>query len=130
MRVSKQARREAKQIYRACLVDGRLDEERVRQVIDSLLDLRPRGHFDILLHLYRLVKLDVQRRTARVESARPLSPTQRGAVASRLSALYGAGLDLTFVEKPNLIGGIRVRVGSDLYDGTVARHLARLAASF
>lgn len=130
MRVSKQARIAAKQIYRSCLVNGRLDEELVRKAVAALVELRPRGYYDILLHLHRLVRIEIERRTARIESARPLTPAQRARVAERLARLYGPGLSLVVTENPALIGGLRVQVGSDVYDGTVAGRLARLAATF
>jgi F-type H+-transporting ATPase subunit delta len=130
MKISKQARQEAKQLYRSCVTDGRLDEPRVRQVVAHVLAAKPRGYLAVLSHFQRLVKLDVERRTATVESAVRLSPAQRAAIESNLGRLYGRGLNLSFAEDAGLIGGLRVRVGCDVYDGTVRARLERLAESF
>ncbi|MGC8989305.1 MAG: F0F1 ATP synthase subunit delta [Verrucomicrobiia bacterium] len=129
MRVSRQARAAAKALFRSCLVDGRLDEGRVREAVAELVKLRPRGYYDILLHLHRLVRLEIERRTAQVEAARPLSDDQRAKVRAKLEAIYGPGLEFMFAENASLIGGLRVKVGSDVYDGTIAGALARLASA-
>jgi F-type H+-transporting ATPase subunit delta len=77
-----------------------------------------------------LVELDVQQRTARVESAEPLPAGLQTEVTGRIKKNYGDGLDISFSQNPALIGGLKIRVGSDLYDGTVKTKLERLAASF
>ena len=51
-------------------------------------------------------------------------------VADRLKRIYGAGLEISFDRNPALIGGLRVKVGSDLYDDSVQARLERLAAGF
>jgi len=130
MRVSKQARRAAKQIFRSCLVQGLLDEQLVRKAVAAVVELRPRGYYDILLHLRRLVRIEIERRTARIESACPLSDPQRSRIVGQLEKLFGPGLSLVVTENPTLIGGLRVQVGSDVYDGTIAGRLDRLADTF
>ena len=72
MKISKQAQRDARQLFRSCQVNGLLDENRVRQAVALVLARKPRGYVEILSRLHRLVKLDLDRRTARVESATPL----------------------------------------------------------
>ena len=130
MKITKQALREARQLFRTCHVNGLLDESRVRQTVSLLVSRKPRGYVGILSRLHRLVKLDVEQHSARVESATPLADDVRHDVKSRLEGIYGAGLTLTFGETPALIGGLRIRVGSDLYDGSVKTRLEQLAQNF
>ncbi len=130
MKISKQVRRDAKQLFKSCLTGGSLDENRVRQAVQAVLTRKPRGYAGILSHLQRLVKLDLERRTARVEGATALSPEQRAAVQASLERKYGAGLDISFTESPDLIGGLRIKVGSDVYDGSVRARLEALRESF
>ena len=75
------------------------------------------------------MKLDVDRRTARIESAVPLAEAQQAAIKANLTRRYGEGLSFAFAQNPELIGGLRVQVGSDVYDGSVQARLAALAAS-
>ena len=69
MKISKQARHEARQLFRSCLVNGLLDPARARQAVQLVVERKPRGHLAVLSQFHRLVKLDVERHTARVESA-------------------------------------------------------------
>lgn len=130
MKITKQARRDAKQLFRSCVADGALDENRVRQVVTRVLAAKPRDYLALLHHFQRLVKLEVDRRTAVVESAVPLDPATRDSIAGSLQRLRGPGITLRFQEDPTLIGGLRVRLGSDVYDGTIQTRLTRLAESF
>ena len=130
MKISKQARRDAKELFRDCVVSGVLDENRVRNVVTKVAQAKPRGYVEILSHFQRLVKLEVERRTARVESAVPLTPEVQAEVGNKLSKLYGAGLNISFAQNPALLGGLRIKVGSDVYDGSVQARLEDLVESF
>jgi F-type H+-transporting ATPase subunit delta len=92
--------------------------------------MKPRGYVGILSHFKRLVQLDLQQRSARVESAVELSANLKGAVKSSLLNSRGPGLNLVFAQNPALIGGLRIRVGSDVYDGSIQARLAALEESF
>ena len=128
MKVSKQARRDAKQLFRSCTVNGLLDEGRARQTVTQLLERKPRGYGAILSHFQRLLKLDIDRRTALIESAAPMAPEMQADLTRRLSGMYGQGLSISFVQNPSLIGGLRIKVGSDVFDGSVKARLAEIEA--
>ena len=130
MKISKQARRDAKHLFRGCVANGLLDDQLVRQTVQLLIARKPRGYIAILTHFQRLVRLDVARRTATIESARPLPENLRTAMQANLARKYGPGLSISFALNPGLIGGLRVQVGSDVYDGSVRGRLAELADEF
>ena len=130
MKISKQSQRDARQLFRSCQVNGLLDENKVRQAVSLVLAQKPRGHVGILARLHRLVKLDVARRAATVESAVPLAADLRAEVSAQLAKIYGAGVNVSFSENPALLGGLRIQVGSDLYDGSVQTRLQKLEQSF
>jgi F-type H+-transporting ATPase subunit delta len=129
MKISKQDRRDAKQLFRSCLAGGVLDENRVRQAVTAVLAQKPRGYLSILTQLQKLVKLDLDRRAAKVESAAALTPEMQAAVKNSLTGKYGQGLNVAFAQNPALLGGLRVQVGSDVYDGSVRARLAQLEES-
>jgi len=54
----------------------------------------------------------------------------RASVQAGLRSTYGPGIDILFVHRPALIGGMRVKVGSDVYDGSVQSGLAALERGF
>ena len=130
MKTSKQARRDAKSLLQTCRVHGLLDDGRVRQAVQAVIARKPRGYMGILSHFQRLVTLDIERRTARVESATALSGPQQAQVSENLTRRYGAGLFLGFTQNPALLGGMRIKVGSDVFDASVQARLSALSESF
>jgi len=130
MKTTRRARREARRLYRACVVGGLLDEDRARQVAERIAGARRRGSLGILAHFRRLVMLDHVRHSAVVESATPLPPDLRATVVVGVARAYGPGVITSFADSPALIGGMRVRVGSDVYDGSVRAALAELEKHF
>jgi F-type H+-transporting ATPase subunit delta len=130
MKTSKQTIREAKKLFRLCLPNGSLDEGRVRHVVERVIESKHRGYLVLLSRFQRLVKLDRDRHTAEVNSAVPLPPDLRSSVQAGLESVYGSGIDILFAHRPALIGGMRVKVGSDVYDGSVQSHLAALEKNF
>jgi F-type H+-transporting ATPase subunit delta len=130
MRTTKQTKCEAKQLFRLCLLDGRLDEGRVRLVVKRVIEGKRGGYLVLLSHFRRLVRLDRERHTAEIQSAAPLPADLWASVQASLESVYGPGLDILFAHRPELIGGIRVKVGSDVYDGSVRSGLAALEKSF
>jgi F-type H+-transporting ATPase subunit delta len=127
MKISKQARRDGKALFRTCEVNGVLDENRVRQSVNAVVAQKPRGYVAILSHFQRLVKLDIERRTVRVENAVESSPALMENVKTQIAKRYGPGYDVQFGINKDLIGGIRVKVGSDVFDGSVRARLNELA---
>jgi len=130
MRTRRQIKREARRLFRLCLVNGLLDEHRVQQVAQAVLASRRRGGYVLLANFLRWVKLDRSRHTAAVESAAALSADLQANVVSSLGRLYGPGLSTSFSQNPTLIGGMRIRVASDVYDGSIRAGLAALEKRF
>jgi F-type H+-transporting ATPase subunit delta len=130
MKTPKQVKREAKQLFRLCLVNGSLDEVRVRQVLQRILESKRRGSLALAAHFGRRVKLERSRQTATVESAMPLPADFQASVQAGLEQVYGLRIITSFAQNPALIGGMRIKVGSDVYDGSVQAALTTLEKSF
>jgi F-type H+-transporting ATPase subunit delta len=130
MKTTRQIKREAKRLFRLCLVNGMLDESRTRQVVQRVIDDKRRGGLALLSHIQRLVKLDYARHTAEVESAMPLPADLRARIEAGLARTYGPGISASFAHNPGLIGGVRIKVSSDVYDGSVRARLAALEKGF
>jgi F-type H+-transporting ATPase subunit delta len=130
MRTRAQIKREARQLYQLCLVDGSLDEKRATQVVRQIIDSKRRGSMTLLMHFQRLVRLDREAHSANVETVVPLPPDLQADVRARLKDLYGPAIQTEFSLKPALIGGMRIKVGSDVYDGSVQSQLVSLEKSF
>ena len=71
-------------------------------------------------------KAEPPERFAKIETAVALSGNLKTRVRADLIRIYGPALRTSFVQSPALTGGMRITVGSDLYDGSVKGTLAAL----
>jgi F-type H+-transporting ATPase subunit delta len=128
MRTTRRNARIARQLYRLCLVDGLLDESRARLVVHYIVTARRRGTIGILSHFQRLVRMDLDRHTAHVESAVALPEDLRTSIEAAVARMFGRGVTADFTQNAGLIGGMRLRVGSHVYDGSVRGRLSSIEA--
>lgn len=126
MKISKEARRHSRELFRASLTEGRLDARKVSTYSDRLISERPRGYVGILKEFARLVRLELQRRHAVIESATALDPAESTRLENELRTRFGTDLTIEHKTTPALLGGLRIQVGSDVWDGSVANRLALL----
>jgi F-type H+-transporting ATPase subunit delta len=130
MRTSRQTERDARDLWRLCLVEGVLDESRARRVVELAIASGRGGTPAVLRGFGRLLRLEAQQRTAQIESATPLDDRSRAVIAAALASRYGTALATTFRVEPRLVSGTRMTVGSDVYDNSVKARLAALEARF
>ena len=126
MKINKEIRQLSREMLRASFTDGQFDHGKIASLVQSLIAKRPRHLLDILQHYKRLLRLEIEKRHARIESATQLAPQAAVNIVERLKKKYGADLTSEFVVDPTLLGGVRIRVGSDVWDGTVRSRLQRL----
>ena len=126
MKISKDAQRIARQLMKATVDGGRVNEDVVRTIVAKLKKDQPRG-FEGILHAYqRLLRLELERSHAVVESAVALEDSARTTVEADLQKKYDGALTVEYQVNPELLGGLRVRVGCDVWDGSVKGRLERL----
>jgi len=126
MKINKEIRRLSREMLRASFTDGQLDAGKTRSLVDSLIAKRPRNYLDVLKHYKRLLRFELEKRRARVETASELDSTTSSELVANLKKKYGNDLTAEFIVNPELLGGMRVRVGSDVWDGTVRNRLEQL----
>ncbi len=130
MKISKTAAAAARRLFGLCQTAGRFDESKLREVITRLVEAKPRDFTAILAALQRLTRLELERREVTVESAVEMDEATRQRVVAGLEKQYGTGLILQYKITPALLGGLRIRVGNDVFDGSVQGRLDRLANAF
>lgn len=129
MSAQKQAQKLARQLFRLSFANGELSAEHVAGVLAWVEKHRPAHPHAVLTAYQRLIAAEVARGEAVVEHAGPLAPAALSGIAGALTTKYGRRI--TAVARPNdaLIAGVRVRVGDDLFESSVAGHLQALAAA-
>ena len=126
MKIDRHSRQSAKKYFRACRrPDGSVNENSIREIVQLLVDQKPRNYLAVLSYLYRLIELAIEENTVRIESASPLA--DRGAsVFARLEQQYGPASRTSYEENPTLLGGLRIRRGNNIWDGSLSGRLDRL----
>jgi F-type H+-transporting ATPase subunit delta len=130
MKPKKKFRRVARQLFQLTLVDGRVADDRARQVAARLKGGTERGSLPVLSEFLRLVRIDRALHTALIESAQPLTDDVRRDVEAQLAKAHGGDLGISVAINPALIGGMRITVGSSVYDGSVRGRLRALEQQF
>lgn len=130
MKISKVAATTARRLFGLCQVNGRLDENRLRDLVTKLIASQPRDFRSILEAIKRLTRLELERRQVLVESAVPLNPVEADRVKSGLVRDHGNHLIIQFTTNPTLLGGLRIKIGDDILDGSVKGRIDRLNNAF
>lgn len=127
MKINKEIRQVSRELLRSSFTDGQLDQGRIAQMVKWLIDKKPRNYVAILDNFKRLLRLEIEKRTATIETATTLAPEAGQQIVENLKRRYGMDLTTNFVVNPELLGGMRIRVGSDVWDSSVRNRLQRLA---
>ena len=130
MRLNKESRKLCKDLFRGSFTDRKLDPEKIRSYVNAMAQEKPRHYIDILKQYQRLIRLEAAKSHAVIESATLLDPQVSAKVLNDLKARHGQDLTTEFKISPELIGGLRVKIGSDVWDGSVRHRLDRLEREF
>jgi F-type H+-transporting ATPase subunit delta len=95
-------------------------------VVQSVLTEKPRHFGEVLKDYQRLLRLEVAKHHAVVESATALNTNLSDLLVTKLKARYGNDLTIEFKTNPTLLGGLRVKLGDDVWDGSVRNRLRTL----
>lgn len=130
MQIPKEARRKARELFDAALdASGRPDSVRTLAVADLLIKAAPRRTLQILKEYTRLIRLAAGKHHAVIESATPLDEATRLSILKSLQDRDGGEVSLESKVDPSLIGGARIRLGSEVWDATVKSRIQNLSAS-
>ena len=126
MKLNKEIRQLSRKMLQASFTDGQLDPGRIASLVDSVIAEKPRNYINVLKNYKRLLRLEVEKRHATIETASEVDPAIRSEIVSNLKSKYGDDLAAEFHVDPQLLGGMRIRVGNDVWDGSVRNRLQRL----
>jgi F-type H+-transporting ATPase subunit delta len=125
----KQIQQLARQFFKLSFADGALSAEQVAGVLAYIEKHRPAHTVAVLKAYERLVAAEVARSQAVVEHAGPVNGSVLGQVGASMTKKYARPIAPVSRRNDKLIAGMRVRVGDDVYESSVAGQLAALAES-
>ncbi|HEY1582180.1 MAG TPA: F0F1 ATP synthase subunit delta [Chthoniobacterales bacterium] len=126
MKISKDIRRLSHRLAQASFIDGVLDRDKVKAIMADVAAKKPRNYIRLLENYQRLLRLELEKRRARIESATELDAAASEQIVNDLQRRYGSGLTTEFAVNSALLGGVRIRVGNDVWDSSVRNRLDRL----
>ncbi len=129
MAAKKQTRQLARQLFKLSFENGQITAERVAGVLGYVEKIQPPSIVAVLKAYERLVAAELARGQAVVEHAGSVSPAALQSIAAALTKKYGRTVTASAKPNPALLAGVRVRVGDDIYENSVASQLGALAAA-
>jgi F-type H+-transporting ATPase subunit delta len=125
----KQTQQLARQFFTLSLVEGVLSPDRVEGVLAYIEKHRPPQTVAVLRAYRRLVAAEVARGQAVIEHAGAASESVQSAIVAAMARRYGRPIAGVTRRNDALIAGLRVRVGDDVYESSVAGQLASLSSA-
>lgn len=129
MAALKQIRATARLFLKLSVENGQVSEARVRDVLTWFEQKTPANAAAILREYQRLIEREINRSLARIEHAGPLPEGTSAAIAASLAKLYGRPVNATARENPALLAGVRISIGDDVFERSIASQLETLAAA-
>lgn len=123
----KQTQQLARQLFRVSLVDGEISPERVAGVLEYVEKHCTAHPHAVLTEYHRLVAAEIARGQAVVEHAGPVNTAAVAAMVANLTSRYGRRITPVTKRNDALLAGVRIRVGDDVYESSVAGRLQTLA---
>ncbi len=118
-----------KDVFRA-LLDERVHELTLR-FMELLVEKDRETLLSSLLDTYRTLRDDMMNIVeVQARTPKPLAESERDKLIQRLEAMTGKTIRLEVNENPDLIGGLVIRIGDRVYDGSVRQKLENLRDSW
>jgi len=125
----KQVQQLARQFFKLSVVDGQLSTARVAGVLEYVEKHRPAHALAVLKAYHRLVAAEVARGRAVIDHAGAINDSLLATIAAAMTQRYHRPITSVARRNDTLLAGLRVRVGDDVYESSVAHQLAQLAAA-
>ena len=128
MAATRQIRATARLLFKLSVENGQLSDERVSKVLAWVDQKRPPQAVAILREYQRLVAREISQGRARIEHAGVLSSGAVASIVAELARIYGRIITAETEENPALLAGLRVSIGDDVFERSIASQLEVLSA--
>lgn len=127
MAADKQTKLLAKQLFKLSVVNGVVSPEQVAGVLGWVEKHSPRRPVALLKAYHHRIAIELAKSRAEVEHAGPVSDATLKQIEAAMTKRYARVVTASAKPNPKLLAGLRVRVGSDVYESSVAGQLAKLS---
>lgn len=129
MAANKKTKLLAKQLFKLSLANGQVSAGQVEGVLGYIAKTQPRHSLALLKLYHRAIATELARSHALVEHAGPLGDAALNLIGGTMTQRYQRSVTASARANPKLLAGLRVRVGSDVYESTVSGQLANLSSA-
>ena len=126
---AKVAQKFARQLFTLSVVDGVVSPDRVAGVLEYVEKHKVANPVMVLKAYQRFITAELSKSAAVVEYAGEMRDATLAAIAAAMTKKYGRSVTATAKPNASLLAGMRVRVGDDVYESSIAGQLAALSAS-
>jgi F-type H+-transporting ATPase subunit delta len=127
MQIPKDAKLKARELFESSLDDsGRPDSAKALSIADLVVKAAPRHSIQILREFARLIRLETAKHHVVIESATMLEQGTQDSILKTLQDRDGGAVTVEVKVDPALIGGARIRLGSEVWDASVLSRLLAL----
>jgi F-type H+-transporting ATPase subunit delta len=127
MAADKQTKLLAKQLFKLSVVNGVVSPEQVAGVLGWVEKTSPRRPVAVLKAYHHRIALELAKSRAEVEHAGPVTDATLKQIEAAMTKRYARPVTATAKPNAKLLAGLRVRVGNDIYESSVAGQLATLS---
>jgi F-type H+-transporting ATPase subunit delta len=100
MKLNKEAKKLSRQLFRESFTDGVLDADKVKRISTAIIESKPRQYHAILKDLTRLIRLELAKRHAIIESATELESAEKSTITRTIRTKYGADVTTEYKTNP------------------------------
>jgi F-type H+-transporting ATPase subunit delta len=125
----KQVQQLARQFFKLSVGPDGVSADSVSGVLQYIEKHRPPNSLAVLKAYQRLITAEVARSRAVIQHAGPLNDTTLANIAATMTRKYGRKITSSAERNDALLAGLRIRVGDDVYESSVANQLAALTAA-
>lgn len=129
MRADKKTKLLAKQLFKLSLVNGAVSPGQVTGVLGYVEKTAPRHSLALLKLYHRAIAMELAKSHALVEHAGPVTDATLRSIEAAMTQKYRRPVTATAQPNPQLLAGLRVRVGSDVFEASVSGQLAALSSA-
>ncbi|MEX0616667.1 MAG: F0F1 ATP synthase subunit delta [Candidatus Woykebacteria bacterium] len=124
MKLAKKDIKIAKYIFLSNIADGELDEAKISSWIKKIKNLSPRKSIGLLKSLLAFVSSFYRQKTIFTQSSKVIDEKSLIKIREIFEKRESKSLEIEFRENPSLVGGLKVKLGDNVWDYSINQTLS------
>ncbi len=126
MKLTQEVRLSAKRLFKLAVAGDKINEERILAIVDDVLKRKPRHYIPILKRFVALLKFEIEKQTLTISSAKKMEQSEIHQIVAAMNRLFSQVNYIRSEIDPSLIGGLKIKLGSNVWDDSVRGRLQKV----